>query len=257
MAYTDRSPIIMQGKVFIAERQFDGPLTSGWDWVGNADNASLSFKQKREPIKDNFTGKGLTRAAPVVETELEFMLSMLDISSLSLARASWGTWGGTEVAGSVAAEEITLYNDSYVMLEYTNIDVDSIVIAGATVDVDYTVNVIDAAAGRVKVLAASAAAPAGTPFETTIAYDYAANNGKVEGFTTGQAFYSIEVQGINVAQSNQPFKLRIHQVQLDAFKKTDWIDKKQMKLETGGEILIDGSIDDAGEFSQVFWTRRG
>ncbi len=255
MAYTDRSPIILQGKVFIAERQFNGPLISGWEWLGNTENAALSFKQKRETIKDNFTGKGLTIAAPVVETDLEFMLSMLDISSTNFARGSWGTWSGTEIAGSVSGEAITLYNNSYVHLKKTGVS--NVVIAGATLTTDYTIGTQDAAAGRLFVVAGSSAAPDGTPFTTTVSYDYAANNGQVEGFTTGQKFYSCIVDGKNVAQDLQPFKLHVYQFQMDAFKKADFVDKKTLKLESGGEILIDGTVEDDGEFSQVFSLRRG
>lgn len=253
MAFTDRAPIIMQGKVFIQERDFNGAATTGLEYLGNTESAELSFKQKREPIIDNFTGKGLPIASPVVETSLEFMLTMLDISSGNFARASWGTWGGAEASGSVASESVVLYNDAYVQLAKTGVS--NVVVAGAVLDTDYTVD--SASAGRLKVLSTSPAAPEGTPLTTTVAYDYAANNGQVEGFVTSQKFYTVVVDGINVAQGNQPYILKIHQIQLDAFKKANFIDKKQMKLESGGEILIDGTIADDGELSQVFYLRRG
>ena len=252
MAFTDRSPIIMQGKVFIQERDFNGAKTSGLEWIGNCENAALSFKQKRETIKDNFTGKGLTIASPVVETDLEFMITMLDISMSSFARASWGTWSGTEVAGSVSGESIVMYNDRYVQLAKSGVS--NVVVAGAVLTTDYTVD--SAPAGRLKVTSTSTTIPDGTPLTTTVAYDYTANNGQVEDFVTAQKFYTIVVDGINVAQANQPFILTIHQIQLDAFKKADFIDKKQMKLESGGEIIVDSSIADDGEFSQVFWLRK-
>lgn len=252
MAFTNRSPIIMQGKVFIQERQFNGPPLTGLEWVGNADNASLSFKQKRERIVDNFTGRGLTIAAPVVETEIEFMLSMLEISQQSFARGSLGRWGGVEAAGT-ASEAVVMYNDSYIQLAKTGVS--GVSIAGATLGTDY---VIEAGGngGLLRVLPGSAIAPAGTPHPTTVSYSYAANNGQVEGFVTGQKFYTVVVNGINVAQGGQPHVLRIHQIQLDALKKADFIDKKQMKLESGGEMLIDSSIDDNGDDSQVFWLRK-
>jgi hypothetical protein len=252
MAFADRSPIIMQGKVFIQERDFNGAATSGLEWVGNAENASLSFKQKRETIKDNFTGKGLTLASPVVETDLEFMLSMIDITMNNFARASWGTWTGVETSGAVSGESIVMYNDRYVQLAKTGVS--NVVVAGAVLDTDYTVD--SASGGRLKVLSTSPAAPDGTPLTTTVAYDYLANNGQVEAFVTAQKFYSIVVDGINVAQGNQPYILRIHQIQLDAFKKADFIDKKTLKLESGGEILIDSTIPDDGDLSQVFFLRK-
>jgi hypothetical protein len=133
--------------------------------------------------------------------------------------------------------------------------VSNVVIGGAVLDTDYVID--SASGGLIRVLPGSTAAPAGTPLETTVAYDYLSNNGQVEGFVTAQKFYTIVVNGINVAQSNQPHILRIHQIQLDAFKKADFIDKRQMKLETGGEILVDGSISDDGELSQVFYLRKG
>ncbi len=255
MAYTDRSPIIMQGKIFIAERQFNGPLISGWQWLGNADNAKLSFKQKRETIKDNFTGRGLTIAAPVVETDLEFAASIIDISSPNFARSSWGTWGGAEDAGAVSGEAITLYNNSYAHLKKTGVS--DLVVAGASLTTDYTTSTEDLAAGRLFVVPGAAAVIEGTPLETTVSYNYAANNGQVEGFTTAQKFFSIIVDGKNVSQNLQPFKLWIYQIQLDAFKAMDFIDKKQIKLDTGGEILLDDTISDDGEFSQVYSLRRG
>jgi surface antigen len=180
------------------------------------------------------------------------MLSMIDITMNNFARASWGTWTGVETSGAVSGESIVMYNDRYVQLAKTGVS--NVVVAGAVLDTDYTVD--SASGGRLKVLSTSPAAPDGTPLTTTVAYDYAANNGQVEGFVTAQKFYSIVVDGINVAQGNQPHILRIHQIQLDAFKKADFIDKKTLKLESGGEILIDSTIPDDGDLSQVFFLRK-
>ena len=104
MAYTDRSPIIMQGKILIAERQFNGPLLTSPEWIGNSDNFVLSFKQKRESIKSNFSDGGLTIAAPVVETEIEVMFNMMDVSVSNFARSSFGSTDGAEAAASGASE---------------------------------------------------------------------------------------------------------------------------------------------------------
>jgi hypothetical protein len=243
----------MQGKVFVEERQFNGPAITGLEYLGNCENAKVSFKQKRERIVDNFSGRGLTVAAPVVETEVEMMLTMLDIGSDNFARTTWGSYGGAEEAGSVTAESIVMYNNRYVQLAKTGVS--NVVVSGATLDTDYVVD--SASHGRLRVLADSTAAPDGTPLETTVAYDYVANNGIVQAYVTSQKFYSIVIDGINVAQGNQPFILRIHQIQLDAAKALDFIDKKQMKLESGGEILIDSSIADDGALSQIFTLRRG
>ncbi len=254
MAYTDRSPIIMQGKVLIAERQFNGPLLTGYEWIGNSDNFVLSFKQKRESIKDNFTGRGLTIAAPVVETDVEVMFNMMDLSVKNLARASWGSVAAAAVAATGASFATTAYNDGYIQLPRTSVS--NVTIGGLTVGTDYTVE-NSGIGGLIHILPGSTAVVAGTPVAVTVTYDYAANNGTVQAFTSLQKFYSLILNGINVAQGGQPHIVTVHQFQMDAWKKADFIDKKQMKLETGGEILLDASIPDDGVLSQVFSIVKG
>jgi hypothetical protein len=253
MAYTDRSPIIMQGKVLIAERTFNGALLTSPEWIGNCDNFTLSFKQKRESIKDNFTGRGLTIAAPVVETEVEVMFNMLDVGQSNFARASFGTKGAAETAGTGESETYLAKQGSYIQLAYPVVS--NVAISGLTVTTDYVVE-RDGLGGLIRFMD-DAPGLTDTDQEVTVTYDYAANNGKVEAFTESQRFYTLWLNGINVAQAGQPHILQVHQIQLDAFKKADFIDKRQMKLESGVEILIDSSIADDGELSQVFWMRKG
>lgn len=254
MAYTDRSPIIMQGKVLIAERQFNGPLITGYEWIGNSDNFVMSFKQKRESIKDNFTGKGLTLAAPVVETEIEVMFNMMELSVANLARASWGTVDAGDAAATGATFATTGYNGGYIQLPHPSVS--NVTIGGLVAGTDFVVE-RGGLGGLIQILPTSTAIVAGTPEAITVTYDHAANNGRVEAFTTSQKFYSMILNGVNVAQGSQPHILKVHQFQLDAWKKADFIDKKQMKLETGGEILIDTTIADDGVLSQVFSIVKG
>jgi hypothetical protein len=251
MAFTDRSPIVMQGRVFIQERSFNGAALTGLDWVGNCDNAVLELKQKNETIKDNFTGLGLTIANPVVETDADFSISVLDMRMQNWAMGVWGEWSGAEISGAVSGEDIVMYNDRYVQLAKPGVS--SVVVAGATLDTDYVVD--SAPHGLLRVLPGSAAAPDGTPFATTVDYNYAANNGKVEGFVTAQKFYTIVVNGINVAQGNQPMILTVRQIQLSMTKKMDFIDKKAMKFELMGTLLQDATISlpsAPGDLSQFF-----
>jgi hypothetical protein len=243
----------MQGKVLIAERQFNGPLLTSPEWLGNSDNFTLSFKQKREPIKDNFTGKGLTIAAPVVETEVEVMFNMLDLSVSNLARSSFGSTDGPEAAATGVSETYLAKRGSYIQLARPVVS--NVAVSGLAVDTDYVVE-RSGLGGLIRFLD-DAPALADTDASVTVTYDYAANNGKVEAFTQAQRFYTLWMNGLNVAQNSQPHIIQVHQIQLDAWKKADFIDKKQMKLESGGEILIDSSIVDDGELSQVFWIRKG
>jgi hypothetical protein len=251
MAYTDRSPIIMQGKVFIEERQFNGPILTAREWIGNSDNFMLSFKQKREVIEDNFSGRGLTLAAPVVTTGVEVSFNMIDLHTRNLARASWGTTTGLQDAQTGVSETHLVSKGSYIQL--ANPSVSNVTVSGLTVDTDYVVD-RSGLGGLIHILDTSPTAPDidAAPLEVTVTYDCAANNGRVEGMVTLQKFYRLTMNGINVAQGGQAHILTVHQFQMDAWKKADFIDKKQMKLETGGEILLDQSIPDDGVLSQVF-----
>lgn len=251
MAYSDRSYVLSQGRVFICERNFNGADITGLEWVGDADDVILTVSQKTDKIKDSFTGKGLTVANPVTETDCMFKINALDMRLANWAMATWGDNSGANAGGSVVAEPITLFNDSYCKLQ--NIGVSNVVIAGAALNTDYVMDT--AAHGMVKCLPGSPAAPAGTPLTTTVNYDYAANNGKIEAFVLGQKFYRVVVAGINTAQGNQPMILEVRQIQLEMAKKFDFISKKHMAFELAGELLLDGSRPLAtapGDLSQFF-----
>ena len=251
MAFAQSSYILNQGRVFIAERNFNGADVTGLIWVGDADNVELTVTQKTDKIKDSFTGKGLTVANPVTETDAMLKINALDMAMQNWAMATWGDDSGAKIAGSVAGESIVLFNGQHTKL--ANIGVSNVVVAGAVVDTDY---VLDTAAhGMLRCLASSPAAPLNAPLTTTVAYDYAANNGKVEAFVLGQKFYRIVVAGINTAQGNQPTILEVRQVQLEMAKKFDFIGKKHMAFELSGELLLDGLrslATEPGDLSQFF-----
>jgi hypothetical protein len=256
MAFTDRSPIVLQGKVFIQERTYNGAVLGPLKWVGNAENCILSVKQKEEDIKDNFTGKGLTIAKPVVETDAELKIQVLDMSMQNWADATWGSWGGALEADSVAGESVILEAGCYVQLAHPGVS--NVVIAGAVEDTDYSIE--SAASGLIRVLDDSPAAPAGTPLTTTVAYDYAAYNGRVDSFVLGQKFYKVVINGKNLAQGNQPCILTINQVQLGMSSKFDFISKKKMEFELMGSVLYDGYLPDAqeaGDLSNLFSIVKG
>jgi hypothetical protein len=251
MAFAQSSYILSQARVFIVERAFNGPDIGALDWVGDADNVDLTVSQKTDKIKESYTGKGLTAANPVTETDCMLKINVLDMKLQNWAMATWGDDSGAKAGGSVTGESIVLFNGKYVKL--ANIGVSNVVVAGAVLNTDY---VLDTAAhGMLRVLPGSSAAPVGIPFTIMVAYDYAANNGKVEAFVLGQKFYRIVVAGLNTAQGNQPTILEVRQVQLEMAKKFDFIGKKHMAFELGGELLIDGSrplATEVGDLSQFF-----
>jgi hypothetical protein len=172
----------------------------------------------------------------------------------NLERASWGKVVAAEPLGAGASFAATAYNDSYIQLPRPSVS--NVSISGLTAGIDYIVE-NSGIGGLIHILPTSTAVVVGTPLAVTVTYDYAANNGRVEAFTSLQKFYSLILNGINVAQGGQPHILTVRQFQMDAWKKADFIDKKQMKLETGGEILIDTTIPDDGALSQVFSLVKG
>jgi hypothetical protein len=251
MAFTDRSPIVLQGKVFLQERTYNGAVLGPLKWVGNAENCSLLVKQKEEEIEDNFTGKGMLIAAPVVSTAADLKIQVLDMQMQNWADATWGSWTGVETTDTVASEAVILEAGCYVQLAHPGIS--SLSISGAVLDTDYVVE--SAASGLIRVLDDSPAAPAGTPLTTTAGYTYAEYNGRVDAFVLGQKFYTVVINGKNVAQANQPCILRVNQVQLGMSSKFDFISKKRMEFELMGKVLYDGYLADAseaGDLSNLF-----
>jgi hypothetical protein len=251
MAFADASYLLNQGRVFIQERVFNGAMTTGLRWIGDADMVELTVSQKTDKIKDSFTGKGLTVANPVTETDCMLKINALDMQLKNWADATWGDNSGAIAAATGASETVVLYNGAYVKLSRPGVS--NVVVSGAVLGTDYVVD--SAQHGMLRVLSTSTTIPAGTPLTTTVTYDYAAYNGKVEAFVLGQKFYSLVVLGINTAQGNQPSILTVQQIQLEMAKKFDFIAKKHMTFELTGELLYDGLLPLAaspGDLSNFF-----
>lgn len=251
MAYTDSSYALIQGRVFLAERALNGALTTGLDWIGDADSVQLTVSQKTQQIKDQFSGRGMLTANPVIETMVSVKINALDSRLANWAAATWGDNSGARSSGSVAGEALTLYNGRYAKL--ARMGVSGVVVAGAVLGTDYVVD--SAAHGLLRVLSTSVTIPAGTPLTTTVAYNYAASTGKVEAFVLGQKYYTVVIAGLNVAQGAQPTVMTIRQVSLQMTPKIDALGKKTSDLEMSGELLIDQTIPTpavAGDLSQLF-----
>lgn len=112
---------------------------------------------------------------------------------------------------------------------------------------DYT---LDAINGALTILPGSVLVPAVTDITgvgepdagatlLTVAYSYAASAGRVEAFTTGMQYFALRLQGINVANSNQPTIVTCYQVALDMAKMLAFIESKHNSLELDGMLLQD------------------
>jgi hypothetical protein len=123
---------------------------------------------------------------------------------------------------------------------------------GATALVAGTDYTLDAANGGVQLLAASllvpsfsnplGVAPAGSGGTgLTSAYTYAGYTGKVEAFTTGIQYYTMRLNGLNIANGNQPVIVNAYQLALNMTKMIDFIGNKHINLELDGMLLQDTS----------------
>lgn len=118
--------------------------------------------------------------------------------------------------------------------------------AALVANTDYTV---DATNGSLTILPGSRLVPAFTDtfgiapagsggVNITVGYSYAGYTGKVEAFTTSIQYYTLRLQGINVANS-QPVIVNAYQVALDMTKVMSFIDSKSNNTELDGMFLQD------------------
>lgn len=251
MAYTDSTRGLFQGVLYIASRDFNGVQTSGFEDLGQVDMFSIDPKPKFEDITDSRISPAGTIDHMLTEIDFGVKMRALDIKMSTWARSVYGEWSGAVIAATSVTETITLYNGRMTALAHPGVT--NVVIAGAAVDTDYTVN---AAAGAINVKTTSPAAPDGTPLTTTVTYDHAAYNGKVEAFTIPQKYFALRLHGINVAQGGQPVIVNVRQWAPDPTKVLNFIDKKHYANEIDGKLLKDQLIDDpvpgSGDFSQYF-----
>jgi hypothetical protein len=250
MAFTDSSYGLFQGQFFIAERAFNGAATTGFQFVGDVDQFSITPKQKFEDIQESQSGLGLTAAHILTGTEVGVKFRALDIKLENWVRGVWGGSEGAVDADSVVGESIVLYNGQMTALAHPGVS--NVVVSGAVLDTDYTV---DATNGAINVLAASVTIPDGTPLTTTVSYDFAAYGGKVEACTTGQRSWTVRLHGRNVAQGNQPVIVTCNQFTFDMAKTLDLIEKKHFNFEMDGMLLQDQLVtlpSDPTDLSQFF-----
>lgn len=250
MAFTDSSYGLFQGQFFIAERAFNGDPTTGFQFVGDVDMFTIDPKQKFEDIEESQSGLGLTAAHILTGTTVAVKFRALDIKLENWVRATWGGSDGAVTGASVVAEDIVLYNGQMTALAHPGVS--AVVVAGAVLTTDYTV---DAVNGTITVASSSPAVPDGTPLTTTVAYTYASYGGKVQAFTRGQRYWTARLHGRNVAQGNQPVIVTCNQIAFDMAKTLNLIDKKHFSFELDGMLLQDTTLPlpvDPTDLSQFF-----
>ena len=235
MAYTDLAYGVFQGTLYAAKRTMNGAQTGGWLDLGDCDEFIIDPKPKYEDIKESRTGLGFTAAHVITETDLNVKLRMVQISQANLERAMWGTASGAVTGATVSGEAVTVYpGPSMVPLAHPGVS--SVVVSGATVDVDYTV---DAANGALIILASSGVFTDANGTDATVSYTYGDYTGSVDAYTTQQPILQLRLHGINTANNGQPTIVECFQWAPDMAGNLPFIDKKHMMFEMGGMLLQD------------------
>lgn len=122
--------------------------------------------------------------------------------------------------------------------------------ATLTLNTDYTV---DATNGAITILPTSLLVPAATIVngytpadgtygvaQLTFAYSYAAYTGKIEAFTTGIQYFTMRLNGFNIANA-QPVIANVYQAAVNMTKMLDFIAKKSINIELDGELVQDST----------------
>lgn len=237
MAFSANGYSLYQGSLYLAERTLNGGFLTGFDEVGDVDMYSIDPTQKFEDIEESQTGGGFTAAHIPVSTSMKVKFRALDGKMANWVRATWGGTAGSVTGASASGESIVLYNGMMTPLLHPGVS--NVVISGAVLGTDYTV---DAVNGAIKVLASSSTIPDGTPLSTTVSYDYATYNGKIHAFTTGQRYYTARLHARDTAKGNAPFLVVTNQIAFDMAKTFNLIGKKHFEMEMDGMCLQDTLI---------------
>jgi hypothetical protein len=235
-AAADLTYLLSQGKAYIANRVSNGVQDGGFMYLGDCEQIQLTTTQKFDDIEESTSGFRLVAAHIPNGTSMGFKLNMLQISRDNLARAYYGSNSGPVTGATVSSEAITLYNGAMTPLAHPGVS--SVVISGAVLNTDYTV---DAVNGSIHVLASSSTIPAGTPLTTTVNYTYGDYTGRIDAFQVPIAEYFIRVEGFNTANAFAPFLANMYRCSMNLAKTLSVIEKTHTMLEVDGMLLPDVS----------------
>lgn len=121
-------------------------------------------------------------------------------------------------------------------------NITALVIAGLTVNTDYT---LDAASGRITMLTDNAHSPA-----ITASYSYS-DPASVSMLTAATKEYAVMFEFINKPDANDPGSIELYRVRLDPASNMDYLSDELQIPQIAGSILADTTKDaDDSEFGQ-------
>lgn len=228
----DKYFAVPQGKVYIASRNTAG-LTSGYEYIGDADGFTITTSQQFLDIYESNTGDRNIVAHLPTQTDIAAEVSILNIDAKNLARAYYGATDSV-AAGSVVGEDVIAYNGQSFALAYPKVST-VVVKKGATTLVANTDYTVDAASGVITILPGSTQVSGSTGVALTVDYAHAKAT-VIQGFTEGLKDYSLYFAGKS-RFDNLSQRATIHRVALDLAATLSLIGTGVNKLVVKGKLL--------------------
>lgn len=239
-----------QGIVYLSEKDTNGALL-GYRDIGNVPELKLSFKTDVVSHKESRTGNRLVdmRLATGKDCTASFTLEGFDPETLKTAMYATSS---TIASGTVTAESATARLGKVIAL--AKIKVSTVVVKGTgaksaktyVLDKNYTV---DANSGSIYIFtaaeqtAASAVDQIADADVLAIDYAYAAQS-STSAFKDAQKTYSLRLEGLNTADSNNPVVVTIPNFRPDPLKDLSLISDTLQTFQMEGAALADPATGD-------------
>lgn len=239
-----------QGIVYLAEKDSSGVLL-GYRDIGNVPELKLSFQTDVIDHKESRTGNRLVdmRVATGKTCTASFSLEGFDPETLKTAMYATSA---TTAGGNVSAESATARLGKVIAL--AKIKVSSVVVKGTgaksaityVADKNYSV---DAASGSLYIFstaeATAASAVAQIADADVLAIDYTfATQSLTQAFKSSQLTYSLRLEGLNTADSNNPVVVTIPNFRPDPLKDLSLISNELQVFQMEGAALADTATGD-------------
>lgn len=237
-----------QGRLTIATRDLGGAIDSGFRFLGNVPELTISTETEQIDHNESYTGRSLKDMEIVKKEMVNISFSLESFTKENLALVLAGSYSVIDSA-TVVAEPITLYTGSWNPLKNINIsDFASLEIGAVTLNEgsDYT---IDLKSGMIWIPANTLAVTDGDAAEAT--YDFGTSE-KIIAMTGGRnKDYYLRFDGLNTVENNSPVILDFYKARLRSSGDIPLITDELSKLQVEGSVLFDSTRSNNDEFFSI------
>lgn len=241
------------GRVYLAKRGTTG-VTGKFVHLGNAPQLKIGLKTDNEDLYESMSGNQLLmKRIPRKKTaDVSLQVTNADMANIAL-----GLYGTNEAvsSGTVTSGDYTAYLNGEIDLGKVNVSL-VVIKDAATGLITYEVNknyTVDADFGTVHFFttaeqtAKGAVANIAEAEALHINFSYAAFD-RVNAFTTTGDEYVLIMEGINISESGQKFKVTVHRFIPEPMKDWSLIDDKTQTIDISGAALADTSRAEGDQF---------